>query len=612
MSYELQNLVLAKIAAGRQEQVANFCASMAGNSRRYPTGDVGCHTAGRDEWFLAAQEGVLLQVPAAWFGDAWAAQSYGENHVEVFFFGVLEKYNTKSHKFTCRCEGYPKQYPITWDTIFEFVVRSSMQWNSPPRRKSMQVSRSSVLVDSLPSVGESSHARGLEMLNLGIDDAHDAAELALDWIEFVCDVAEEASPDLEGTTHAHRGRERSPKSRKRGGPKGSSMHGKEQCTNPSPEYRENGDDDNDEHASEGEGVECGDDEALEAEGPVLDDTPDADLNFVDVVPPEWQSGDRMEQEPLDTFWSLPAFNELVGLDLGHTPREFTEFHLWLMLFPLDLVDHIIHETNMYANLQREMCQNSHESMRRWVPLDRHSFLRFMGMALGMPLHYMPSKTHYWKDDMMGSLHFPNFGEKMSHTSFQQIKRFLHLRDNAQRSPRVYDKVPCPELSFHVVANLVKALPRQGHHVFFDRYFTSVKLLEHLPNERQGGTGTYVSNRKNFPGMRQVLWAASPLFCDSMRQVSFWWTVSPLFCARSRLFFCLQAGMRQFLWAASLVIICGKFLFGGQAALFFVIVAGCFFAYKQVCGKFYGSRVSYWWTAMSLFVLATGFLLLTGR
>ncbi|MCO5547518.1 hypothetical protein L7F22_000968 [Adiantum nelumboides] len=326
---------------------------MVGNSRRYPTGDVGCHTTRRDERFLAAQEGVLLQGPAAWFGDAWAAQSYGENHAEVFFFGVLEKYNTKSHKFTCRFEGDPKQYPATWDKIFEFVVRSSMQWNSPPRHKSTRVTRSSIFVDSIPFVGESSHARGLEMLNLGIDDAHDAVELALDWTEF-------------------------------------------------------------------------------AKGPVLDDTLDADLNFVGVVPPEWQSGDRMEQEPLDTFWSLPAFNGLVGLDLGHTPR-----------------------------------------------------------------------------------------------------------------------------------------------------------------------------------MRQVLWAASPLFvivCGRYAASFFLVSSQPSFlCPQPAGFFLTSSqpcdSMRQ---------VCCKFLFGGQPALFFVIVAGCFFAYKQVCGQFYGSRVSYWWTTMYLFVLATGLLLLTGK
>ncbi|MCO5612872.1 hypothetical protein L7F22_067143 [Adiantum nelumboides] len=153
------------------------------------------------------------------------------------------------------------------------------------------------------------------------------------------------------------------------------MHaGGRPSTSSSPFAGENGYDDNDEHASKGEVVECGDDEALEAKGPVLDDTLDANLDFVGVVPLEWQSGDRMEQEPLDTFWSLPALNRLV-----------------------------------------------------------------------------------------------------------------------------YDKLPCPELSFHVVANLVKALPRQGHHFFFDWYFTSIKLLEHLRNEGQGGTGTYVSNRMNFPG-----------------------------------------------------------------------------------------------------------------
>ncbi|MCO5597163.1 hypothetical protein L7F22_051239 [Adiantum nelumboides] len=346
-------------------------------------------------------------------------------------------------------------------------------------------------------------------------------------------------------------------------------------------YEEASDDaDNDEHASEGEGVECGDDGALEADGSVLDDSPEADCEFVDVVPPKWRSGNKMEQEPPGIFWPLPAFNGLVGLDLGHVPRKFFEFHLFLMLFPLDLIDHIINETNMYASLQRGRCNSLHESMRRWVPLDHHSFLRFLGMALGMALNYMPSKQHYWKDDMIGSLHFPNFGDKMSHTSFQQIKRFLHLRDNTKRPPRecrehklwqtleleerlnftfqksynfhqcvtvderiipskcklnpcrvynpkkpykfgiqvwnlcdsstgynyafqVYDKMPCPELSFHVVANLVRSLRRQGHHVFFDRYFTFVKLLEHLWSDGQGGTSTYVCNRKYFPGKEML-------------------------------------------------------------------------------------------------------------
>ncbi|MCO5573528.1 hypothetical protein L7F22_027299 [Adiantum nelumboides] len=395
---------------------------------------------------------------------------------------------------------------------------------------------------------------------------------------------------------------RPPKPQNRGRPKGSSMHRNDDATRSSPEFSKNRsqnggqprkhklphtggrptplaspfdvvDDEhsNDKDASKGEGVGGADDEALEAEGPVLYDSPKGDNDFIDVVPLEWNSGDGLKQEPHGTFRPLPPLNGIKGPDLGQLPREFCEFHLFFMLFPLDLIDHIVSETNMYAEKERVRCGNLHDSMRRWVAIDRHSFLRFMGISLGMALHYMPSKRHYWKDEMVGSLVFPNFGEKMSQTTFQQIKKFLHLRDNAQRPPhgsrehklwqlveleerlnytfqkhynvgkcvttvderiipskcklnpcrvynpkkphkfgiqvwnlcdstmgynyafQSYDKLPCPKLSFHAVAGLVSSLERKGHHVFFDRFFTSVKLLENLLSEGQGGTGTYVAN-----------------------------------------------------------------------------------------------------------------------
>ncbi|MCO5607795.1 hypothetical protein L7F22_061996 [Adiantum nelumboides] len=133
---------------------------------------------------------------------------------------------------------------------------------------------------------------------------------------------------------------------------------------------------NDEHASEGEGVEGADDEALEAKGPVLDDSPEGDNDFIDVVPPEWNSGDGLEQEPHGTFRPLPPFNGIKGPDLGHLPHEF-------------------------------------------------------------------------------------------------------------------------------FAGLVNSLERKGHHVSFDRFFTSVNLLEHLLSEGQGGTGTYVANQKYFPHAKML-------------------------------------------------------------------------------------------------------------
>ncbi|MCO5558163.1 hypothetical protein L7F22_011740 [Adiantum nelumboides] len=99
-------------------------------------------------------------------------------------------------------------------------------------------------------------------------------------------------------------------------------------------------DSNDKHASEGEGVEGADDEALETEGPALNDSHKGDNEFINVVPPEWNSGDGLNQEPHGTFRPLPPFNGIKGPNVGHLPCEFCEFHLFFMLFSLDLIDHI--------------------------------------------------------------------------------------------------------------------------------------------------------------------------------------------------------------------------------------------------------------------------------
>ncbi|MCO5551539.1 hypothetical protein L7F22_005043 [Adiantum nelumboides] len=400
------------------------------NRRRYPSTDGGCKRAECFDEFCMAQEGALLQVPAAWFGASWAQQEYGDGHGESSMkLNVPFQISEVSHA------GY----------VFEF--------------------------------DESSHAPVDAILNLAYEEFYNAMHMGggggrNDFYHLqeegghtpLGTPAVETTP-FETTPIAKR-HGRPPKPQNWGRPKGSSMHRNDDATRSSLTFSKNrsqnggrprkhkllhtggrptytaspfdaADDkhNNDEHASEGEGVEGADDEALEAEGPVLNDSPEGDNDFIDVVSPEWNSGDGLEQEPHGTFRPLPPFNGIKGPDLGHLPREFCEFHLFFMLFPLDLIDHIVSETNMYAKKERVRCGSLHDSMRRWVPIDHHSFLRFMDIALGMGLHYMPSKRHYWKDEMVGSLVFPNFGEKMSQTTFQQIKRFLHLRDNAQRPPR---------------------------------------------------------------------------------------------------------------------------------------------------------------------------------
>ncbi|KAI5060863.1 hypothetical protein GOP47_0023368 [Adiantum capillus-veneris] len=512
---------------------------MASNQRHYAVGEVGCRHAGCYPQFFQAQECALLQVPAVWFGASWAEQEFGEKHTEVFFFGVLQKCSVKKQKFSCRFERDSKDYSASWDYVAEFVVRSSQRVHSPQRN--CEVRQESTPSPSSFGIGESSHAPMLSKRNLGAANDFDAPLVGGE--ENITHVEEEAEETPLDPTPLGRRPGRPPKSHKRGRPKASCMPANGTLENVSPEYSKsacggrprkckpshvggrpgpssspfdvaNDDESDDEHASEGEGLNV------------------------------WKSGDELEQEPHGTFRALPPFNGVKGPDLGHMPREFCEFHFFFMLFPLDLVDHVISETNAYAEKERQRCVRLHDSMRRWAPIDRHSFLRFMGVALGMALHYMPSKQYYWKDEVRGSLLFPNFGEKMSQTTFQQIKRFLHLRDNAQRPPRGtrehrlwqlleleeklnytfqkhYNLGQCVTVDERIIPSKCKlnpcrvynpkkphkfgiqTLPRKGNHVFFDRYFTSVKLLEHLRSEGQGGTGTYVCNRKHFPATQML-------------------------------------------------------------------------------------------------------------
>ncbi|MCO5548401.1 hypothetical protein L7F22_001858 [Adiantum nelumboides] len=553
--------------------------------------------------FLAAQRGAKLKVPAIWFGEQWAHATYPAKWNSTYFMGAIKSFNRKKFLFSCLFESDLKVYYADWEHIRRYIVKENedaLKFDSCDiveafsnndfdacydvnDNASLDVVASldgndSVLEEFVVSSSRKGRGRPRKCVKRG------RPKRVFETSQEDVEKGECREHGLIDETIIHDDRPESSNSRKRGRPKKkSNKEPYRGITKPSSSLFEKDvpidDDDNDSHASFGEGVDC-DDAALEAEGGVLDDDEDSQNGWHSVSPPHWRSGDAYEVEPKDTFWTLPAFSGERGPDLGHTPREYSPFHLFLTLFPLDLIDHIINETNTYAEKERQRLLFLHDSMRRWVPMDRHSFLVFLGIALGMTLHYIPDKKYYWKDNAFGVLRYPNFGQKMSHTTFQQIKRFLHVRDNSQRPPRgtrehklwqlleledrlnhtfkkiyklghaitvderiipskckmnpcrvynpkkphkfgiqvwnlcdsssgynyafrIYDKMPCSELSFHVVADLVKTLPRKGHHVFFDRYFTSVKLLEHLRSEGQGGTGTYVTNRKHFPSRDMI-------------------------------------------------------------------------------------------------------------
>lgn len=172
-------------------------------------------------------------------------------------------------------------------------------------------------------------------------------------------------------------------------------------------------DSDDEHASVGEEDDV-EDELLEAEGPVLHDSDD-DMDCSNVPTHVWKSGNGLDVEPNGTFKQFPMFIDIAGPNVGQVPPEFTEIQLFFSLFPLDLVDMTVDETNRYAMEKREKVLVECESSRKWTPLDRHSFMRFLGVSIGMVLQYMPNKTYYWKEEKCHVLRSLDYASKMGQT-----------------------------------------------------------------------------------------------------------------------------------------------------------------------------------------------------
>ena len=58
--------------------------------------------------------------------------------------------------------------------------------------------------------------------------------------------------------------------------------------------------------------------------------------------------------------------------------------------------------------------------------------------------------------------------------------------------------------FDVVTQLMAQHLHKGHHVYFDRFFTGVELVEFLKRNETNACGTIMLNRKNLPQEAKTL------------------------------------------------------------------------------------------------------------
>ena len=110
--------------------------------------------------------------------------------------------------------------------------------------------------------------------------------------------------------------------------------------------------------------------------------------------------------------------------------------LFLSFFTMEVVTHIVTETNRYARMCREI-QNFEET---WETSEEE-ILAYLGFTLLMGLNQLPHIYDYWSSDSV----FHNFfiSSCISRSRFLDIKRYLHFVDNTTLVPRGetgYDKL----------------------------------------------------------------------------------------------------------------------------------------------------------------------------
>ena len=92
------------------------------------------------------------------------------------------------------------------------------------------------------------------------------------------------------------------------------------------------------------------------------------------------------------------FRERVGA-ADSLPPNASELAYFMLLFTLDIITRLVHETNLYA----EQCQAA-RGVRdsAWQPITVEEMRAYIAVNILMGFHQLPEIDHYWSsDDMLG-------------------------------------------------------------------------------------------------------------------------------------------------------------------------------------------------------------------
>ena len=163
-----------------------------------------------------------------------------------------------------------------------------------------------------------------------------------------------------------------------------------------------------------------------------------------------------------------------------TPVPGSLLGIFQLIFTLEILQHIVDETNKYAF----QCLGS-PAYVSWNPLTVDELQAFMGFMIMMGLVHLPSLSDYWSKDPI--FHQSAISSRITRTRFLNIKKYLHFSDNLSLTPTGapgYDKLGKIRPILEMIGKRFQTLYKLNREVAIDEAMIKFKgrssMKQYLP------------------------------------------------------------------------------------------------------------------------------------
>lgn len=195
----------------------------------------------------------------------------------------------------------------------------------------------------------------------------------------------------------------------------------------------------------------------------------------------------------------PCGPSQVLLDQIDINDDDSEFKIFLNMFPNEIIEHCVQQTNNYAKQYLDGHPNlpPKSRARKWTETNLVEMRAFLGLLLFMGYMKCPSYHSYWNTDPISIL--PGIRDIMSRDRWLLLWQFFHLADNTMALPTdhpEYDKLFKIRPFLDMIVEKWKSLYTPSQNISVDESMIAFKgrtnMMQYMPAKphKWGIKGSY--------------------------------------------------------------------------------------------------------------------------